>query len=151
MGIPRGRNGYRVDLPPYESFAKQPEKMWRELLRMWPEKDFHMVFGDSHSDATEARLHEALAGRKIDFAFIDGDHSERDVEQDWKLILPLMAPSGIVASHDILPHNNGASEVDRFWRRQAPGRKTIEYVSYSKQGWAGIGVVFPGGSGDARS
>jgi predicted O-methyltransferase YrrM len=37
---------------------------------------------------------------KIDFLFIDGDHSESAVQRDWDDWNPFVAPSGVVAFHD---------------------------------------------------
>jgi len=38
--------------------------------------------------------------RPIDFLFIDGDHSERAVQQDWEDWHPFVVPGGIVVFHD---------------------------------------------------
>ncbi|HNZ26112.1 MAG TPA: class I SAM-dependent methyltransferase [Spirochaetota bacterium] len=38
---------------------------------------------------------------KIDFLFIDGDHSYEGVKKDWDLYSPLLKPNSIVLFHDI--------------------------------------------------
>lgn len=40
-------------------------------------------------------------GGPLDFAFIDGDHSEIAVRRDFELIAPWVKPSGIIALHDV--------------------------------------------------
>ena len=38
--------------------------------------------------------------RPVDFVFIDGDHSEEGLLDDWRAWSPLVEPGGIVALHD---------------------------------------------------
>ncbi len=131
-----------IDLPPTVGFALCRRKMWSGILRTWPEREFHMIYGDSHSPVTLAILLESLAGREIDFAFIDGDHSESGVRDDWNNIRPLMNRGGIVAFHDIVPfHNESLSQVDRFWKQLRATQSVDEIIADQNQGWAGIGVV----------
>jgi predicted O-methyltransferase YrrM len=42
-----------------------------------------------------ARSHD-----RVDFIFIDGDHSEQGLLADWRAWSPLVEPGGIVALHD---------------------------------------------------
>ena len=42
----------------------------------------------------------ALAGRRVDFLFIDGDHSYDGIRGDWEAWRDLIAPRGVVAFHD---------------------------------------------------
>jgi len=37
---------------------------------------------------------------KADFLFVDGDHSEKGVSQDWKLYYPILKKGAIAAFHD---------------------------------------------------
>jgi predicted O-methyltransferase YrrM len=37
---------------------------------------------------------------KVDFIFIDGDHSYEGIDKDWKLYANLLKPGGIMALHD---------------------------------------------------
>jgi cephalosporin hydroxylase len=46
-----------------------------------------------------AKAHD-LCSNKIDFLFIDGDHSYQAVLSDWLLYFPLVKQGGIVAFHD---------------------------------------------------
>lgn len=46
-----------------------------------------------------AKLMDKLAGR-VDFIFIDGDHTYKGLEGDWLGWSPLIAPNGITALHD---------------------------------------------------
>jgi predicted O-methyltransferase YrrM len=50
-------------------------------------------------------------GTKLDFAFIDGDHSEDSVRKDFTLLEPWMKPVSIIAFHDASVHFPGVNKV----------------------------------------
>ncbi len=50
----------------------------------------------------ENKLDELLGSNKIDFAFIDADHSYIGVKNDFEVIYPRLKNSGIIAFHDTL-------------------------------------------------
>lgn len=67
-------------------------------------KDIQYVRGDSHDVATLDRLLNILDGRKIDFLFIDGDHTYDGVRRDWEMYSPIVRDGGMVAFHDVNDH-----------------------------------------------
>ena len=106
-----------------------------------------LIRNDSHSEATLAELEEVLGKRKVDFLFIDGDHTYEGVKTDFEMYSRLVAPKGIVALHDILPHpGDAACEVERYWIELRATRRHRELVDLrdkrSRGQWGGIGVVF---------
>lgn len=112
-----------------------------------PFEDPRVIRGDSHDMATRVELERRLAGRPIDFLFIDADHSYDGVKQDWEMYSPLV--KGVVAFHDIVYHRhrgNPPSEVDRLWL-EIRGDSYMEYIDPSDSGpcehphWGGIGVL----------
>jgi len=67
------------------------------------------------------------AGGEVDLLFIDGDHSEAGVAEDWELWSPLVARSGTVVFHDARgsrPDGRGlpgpTAVVDRLFRSALP-------------------------------
>lgn len=58
---------------------------------------------DTKASGTVAWVAEALAGRPIDFLFIDGDHSINGILADWELTA-LLAPHACVGFHDTAYH-----------------------------------------------
>ncbi len=58
---------------------------------------------------------------KIDFAFIDGDHSYEGAKQDWEIIAPRMNPFGVVVFHDTLWDRNADDPYYKMWRRDGMG------------------------------
>jgi predicted O-methyltransferase YrrM len=132
-----------IDLPGGEFGGGYPP--WRvPLYRTFagPQQVLRLIRGDSHAPETAHRLALMLAGRKIDFLFIDGDHTCQGVAQDFEIYRPLVRPDGIIAFHDIVKHPAGSRcEVDRFWNRIKARFEHLEIVADPSAGFAGIGVI----------
>jgi predicted O-methyltransferase YrrM len=76
----------------------------------------HLVREDSHALATLSLIKKILEGRKLDFLFIDGDHTYNGVKTDFEMCSKLVKKGGIIAFHDTVPgppENVGG--VPRFW------------------------------------
>lgn len=85
-----------VDLPPlaYELF-------YRKYFKYFTKRKLHLLKGDSHKNETLKKVKEVLNNDKIDFLFIDADHSYEGVKKDFEMYSPLVRPGGIIAFHDI--------------------------------------------------
>lgn len=137
-----------VDLP-----AKK--KRWRSLCPHLGRngQNVFAIDGDSHANSTVERVCRFLGGRKVDFLFIDGDHSYEGVRQDFENYVGFLNEPGIIAFHDINPNS-----VSPYWRRfgnptSAPGevyrfwgemRMKYPYAEFMDQNGYGIGVLFVG-------
>lgn len=129
--------------------------LWRApLYKMFPAKNqkLHLIRADSHHAATLQKVARILNGLKIDFLFIDGDHTYEGVKQDFEMYQPLVKKGGIIALHDVVPHPaHTQCGVDRFWHEIKPRYAGKEIVNDCNQQWAGIGVIrneiFPEASG----
>lgn len=126
--------GYsRFRVPFYRSFArkKQAISLFRE---------------NSHDINTLNMLNSVLKGRKIDFLFIDGDHTYEGVKKDFFLYRELVSENGMIAFHDIAVHpENSGCEVHRFWeeiKMEYKKEKILEFIEDREQGWGGIGIIF---------
>lgn len=143
IDLPRGPFGggyppWRIPL--YRSFAGPGQRL--ELLRV-----------DSHAASTADQLREILGGRRIDYAFIDGDHTFEGVRQDFELCLRFAAPDAIIAFHDIAEQPNpewieaaaaapGDGAVHRFWN-EVRGRYAHDaFIGDPEQEGYGIGVLY---------
>ncbi len=98
--------------------------------------------GDSHTADFKAKVEAQFEGEQVDFLFIDGDHTEKGVEQDYNDYHHLVRPGGLIAFHDIvekqaLPTN----QVYYFWERFKQGRDVEEFVNNPSQTGFGIGIV----------
>jgi predicted O-methyltransferase YrrM len=101
----------------------------KALLRGVLDPARHPVFieGSSYAGRTAARVRRTLGGRPIDLLFIDGDHSEAGVSEDWELWSPLVARGGTVVFHDARASRSGGrglpgptAVVDRLFRGGRP-------------------------------
>jgi len=135
LDLPGGHfgGGYQAWRKPlYRSFAAAGQRI--RLLR-----------GDSHSPAMAARLRGLLAGRPVDFLFIDGDHSYAGVKADFEAYAPLVRPGGLIGFHDIVPDPGQPDmEVSRFWKEIAtrhPPAAVAELIDSPAQEGYGIGLL----------
>lgn len=120
-------------IPLYKAFAYQSQKIF--LLRV-----------DSHSSNTLKTIENILQGKKIDFLFIDGDHSYEGVKKDFEMYSQLVSSKGLIAFHDIIPntktdYSDSTINVDIFWKEIKSKYKHQEFVEDYSQNKAGIGVI----------
>ena len=107
-----------------------------------PKQKLHLIRADSHNQKTLEKLKAILNGRKIDFLFIDGDHTYRGVKKDFEMYSPLVKESGIIAFHDIVGYSpETGCEVSRFWEEIKEKYEHQEIVKDWAQSWAGIGII----------
>lgn len=96
---------------------------------------------DSHHAATVERVRSALAGRQVDFLFIDGDHAYESVKRDHELYAPLVRPGGLIAFHDISPTPTKDTEgTARFWEELASSVEGATGILAEGDPGYGIGV-----------
>ena len=85
-----------------------------------------------------------MDGRKIDFLFIDGDHSYEGVKADFRLYSGFVRESGMIVFHDIIEEQlpESVCGVGRFWSEIKPYYQHIEIVEDYEQQNAGIAILF---------
>ena len=98
--------------------------------------------GDSHDAGFREKVEAQFGDEKLDFLFIDGDHTEQGVEADYNDYHHLVRPGGLIAFHDIvekqaLPTN----QVYYFWQRLKPTVEIEEFIHNPSQTGYGIGIV----------
>jgi cephalosporin hydroxylase len=144
--LPIGGLKISLDLPTGTSgsgrFA-EPNALAQRTTRLksWS-ANVHVVTGDSHEqrswDTVDAILNRGR--EKLDFLFLDGDHSYEGVKLDWEDYRKFVRPGGLVAFHDIVDsefHRKRGCFVSRLWR-EIEGEK---HAFTAGQEWGGIGVV----------
>jgi predicted O-methyltransferase YrrM len=136
-----------VDLP------REGLKPWRSLCAYLGNKgqNVSVIDGDSHATSTVERVHRVLGERKVDFLFIDGDHSYEGVKQDFGNYVGFLSDAAIVAFHDINPDywtrfgkptKVCSGEVYRFWAEVKMKHPHAEFIDNPDQDGLGIGVLF---------
>jgi predicted O-methyltransferase YrrM len=132
-----------VDLPG-GLFGGGYPRSWRRLLGSVgrPGQHVHLVRGDSQQEATRAEV-GALLGGTADLLLIDADHRYDGVRRDYELYRDLVAPSGLIAFHDVVPGSPAmVGGVPRFWEElKISDLETTEIVEDWAQGGWGLGVV----------
>jgi len=104
--------------------------------------DVRLLRGDSHASSMRKKLERILAGRAIDFLFIDGDHTYAGVVKDFEMYSPLVRLGGMIALHDICVHSPKIDcQVDKFWQHIKKDSNSMELIENADQGWAGIGLI----------
>jgi cephalosporin hydroxylase len=134
-----------VDLPQeLINYGIDPKSNARILKRFAKDKQkINLIWADSHNFDTVRQIREILGPSKVDFLFLDGDHSYDGVKKDFEMYSPLVRHGGIVALHDIVDHPpETRCEVGKFWRELKASYEYMEIVHDCNQKWAGIGVLF---------
>lgn len=121
-------------------------KIREELYQLFPGSkskcEVLSLAGDSHEISFFEKVKDSLNGKKVDFLFIDGDHTEAGVRTDYTMYRPLVRSGGIIAFHDILekqptPNN----QVYYFWKEIKQDKNTKEFVNDYDQTGFGIGII----------
>lgn len=125
--------------PLYRRFARSGQRL--DLLR-----------ADSHDPGTFKQVEGLLDDEKLDFLFIDGDHSYEGVRQDFEMYSPLVREGGMIGFHDIAAPPGGGPVIDSdgslllvgdvpaYWkgiREQYPSEEFAAAV----EGCFGIGLI----------
>jgi len=101
-----------------------------------------LLRSDSHSPETVRHLRHILGDQKIQFLFIDGDHSYDGVRQDFEMYSPLVGSGGIIGFHDIVESPSAlGGEANRFWTEIKSGFRHREIVN-DERVLFGIGLLF---------
>lgn len=133
-----------IDLPnPAEGMGTRPDDLLAARRALQPGQALAEITADSHAPGTRDLLAGILAGRPIDFLWIDGDHSEAGVRQDWALYSGLVRPGGMIALHDIHPDPElPGNQVQPLWRElqaRFAGR-TEQFIDQDQPGGRGCGI-----------
>jgi len=101
----------------------------------------HVLFNDTKEKVSIDWVKEKLGEDKLDFIFIDADHSYEGVKADYYNYLPFVKKGGYIGMHDIKEtktHKDYSCEVHRFWKELEGDKK--EFLDNTAD-WAGIGVI----------
>lgn len=127
------------------------------LFRRFPRagQKLHLIRADSHAPKTKERVLQILDGEKLDYLFIDADHTYDGVQRDFQMYSPLVRRGGMVAFHDIATYNpESECQVARFWseiKDHYQHREIIEGLNHGSMPIAitgapmdtsGLGILF---------
>ena len=111
-------------------------------------KKFHRnaltITGDTQDKNNLMLVKNIIEDKKIDFLFIDANHTYDGVKKDFNLWSPLVRDNGIISLHDVCYHlHNKDCEVEKFWNeiKNKLKWKFKEYHFEDNQTNRGIGVL----------
>jgi len=104
------------------------------LMQSWkkPKQILHILRMDSHKEETLEDVKRILNGRRIEIAFIDGDHSEEGITRDYDMYGDLC---DIIGFHDICHR-----EIRNIWDTII-GEKLL-IMENDRNLWGGIGIYW---------
>ncbi len=130
-----------VDLPHGEFGTNNfDEKKRNSILSGYP-GECYFISGSSQDKSNLMKVEEYLAGRTLDFLFIDGDHTEKGVTKDFLMYKHLVKKDGWIGFHDIKDsqfHHSHNCFVDKLWKKLSGDK--LEYIDNSN-GFGGIGFI----------
>jgi predicted O-methyltransferase YrrM len=101
-----------------------------------------LLSGNSHSSDFKALVAKELNGTKVDFLFIDGDHTEQGVTADYNDYKEFVRPGGLIAFHDIVENQPlPTNQVFHLWKRLKSLAEVEEFINDPKQRGFGIGIM----------
>ena len=103
--------------------------------------NIHILNGDSHHETMHYRVKNIIGDEKLDFLFIDGDHSLMGVKLDYHMYKEFVKTGGWIGFHDIRDseyHHNNNCWVDAFWS-ELIGEKIWFFAD--DVNWGGIGFI----------
>lgn len=132
-----------VDIPHGEFGSAEgefTEERRNKILSGYP-GECHFVSGSSYDPKSVNEVIRILGGRKVDFLFIDGDHTEEGVTKDFFLYKEFVKEGGWIAFHDIKAtefHHERNCNVDALWSKLYGDK--IEFVN-ERTVFGGFGFI----------
>lgn len=149
IGTERGGSMYIWDKISYRGkriavdMCDEHTKMFRELAfkKAGTFNNITFIEANSHHKETYDKVVKALAGAKVDFLFLDGDHSYEGVKQDFEMYSPLVREGGLIGFHDVIESEQNKKTntlVYKFWQ-ELPEWKRKEKIVGGKDIF-GVGI-----------
>lgn len=98
----------------------------------------NFLIADSHDPLTLGAVQVYLDEDKVDFLFIDGDHTYQGVKQDFEIYSPLVRKGGIIAFDDMAITDHPLVDVYKFWDEIKDGYKHDSLHADSN----GLGILY---------
>ena len=133
IDLPQGAFGGGYDewkIPLYKSFGQPGQRI--ELIR-----------DNSHLPEVFEHVSRLLGNRKIDYLFLDGDHTYKGVQEDFNTYGNLLSENSIVAFHDIVSDKSDYPDhfVSVFWNEIKYKYDFLEFIKNKDQDKLGLGML----------
>ena len=119
-----------------------------EDLKYFPKGNYQYIGLPSTNPDAFLQTKAVLGDKKVDFLFIDGDHTYDVVKADFLFYSKFVRPGGIVAFHDASLRNNPGVEVYKLWKEIAGEYKNKMITAGSEESFGfkakgtGTGIIW---------
>lgn len=130
-----------IDIPHGEFGTNNFDESTRNKILSGYPGNCYFISGNSQDALNLAKVENYLQGQKLDFLFIDGDHTEDGVTRDFFLYKHLVKKYGWIGFHDIKDSNFHSANncfVSKLWNK-LEGDK-VEFIDNSTE-FGGIGFI----------
>lgn len=127
---PQAEKIISIDLPSGQfggGYDEKRIKFFREFACDRQGTELYFIRGDSKSKETTDKLSEILRKDKIDFLYIDGDHTYEGIKKDFYIYLDFMSEKGLIGFHDINTFKEGYGVV-KFWNEIKNNYRHEEFI-----------------------
>jgi len=125
-----------ITIDPYITGSKYEKQFYtyedtiNKLRHFYLKNNYLHIRRKSTSKKAREDLKEYLGNRKVDFLFIDGDHTCKSVLNDWKNYNYFLDKNGLAAFHDIIAYE----EVNKAWKKIILGQNIYQHEECKKKG-----------------
>ena len=132
-----------IDLSSRRRYSPKRRELYAKFIKSAKQHLYFLPFS-SHDQSTVDKASAIFGGKKIDYLFIDGDHTYEGVKSDYIMFSPLVKDGGLIAFHDIktVRPDCGVREV---WEEVIKDMEKGNYWEYAENDYgplgAGIGVI----------
>lgn len=131
--------GIGLDLPNQGKWGGHTKDPKKSIQKLQPQFPYNIIIGNSQKPESLGKVKTLLNGNKINFLYIDGDHSYKGCTSDFNMYKELVVPGGLIVLHDIKKFDSKPHiEVHKFWKELKTQYKWHEFSEVKD---AGIGVI----------
>ncbi|MEO6695005.1 MAG: class I SAM-dependent methyltransferase [Ignavibacteria bacterium] len=142
---PQAKKIISIDLPDGQfggGYDSKRIKFFKEFAYDRDASQLYFIRGDSKAKTTTDELEKILNGDKIDFLYIDGDHTYEGIKKDFEIYLNFLSNDGLIGFHDINTHKDGYGVV-KFWNETKVKYRYEEFIKKDSK-VMGNGLIYLG-------
>jgi predicted O-methyltransferase YrrM len=121
-----------IDINLYDPKQGLYGEVAKTILKYEDDDRMRFLIADSRLEETVETVRKMLAGRLVDFLYIDGEHSESGARKDYDLYEPFVESGGIIAFHDASSNTNVRKAIDSI-------ADVFNNVQVGPQSWQYVG------------
>lgn len=132
-----------IDLSSRRRYSPQRRELYAKFIKSSSQK-IHFLPFSSHDQSTVEKATSLFNEKKIDYLFIDGDHTYEGVKSDYYMFNHMVKRGGLIAFHDIKTVRQDCG-VRELWEEVTKDMNREDYWEYAENDYgplgAGIGII----------